>query len=106
MRKSFIYITNFSFVCCPFNYSLSKDNSNQMSKICPTCTSVCDLCQNGLYWKQDSRFGLYDVDLIQGTSTFDYTHTHKQTSIIFHVIFVAEFCQYLLAFPKYSESHL
>ena len=65
--------------------SYPKDNSNQMSKICPTCTSVCDLCQNNLYWQQDSRFGLYNVALIQGTYTFKHAHvnTHKKMHIVF-----------------------
>ena len=55
---------------CIFHYfHFPKDNSKQMSKLCPTCTSVCDLCPNGLYWEQDSRFGLYDAALVQGICT-------------------------------------
>ena len=55
--------------CILHYFHFQKDNSKQMSKLCPTCTSVCDLCPNGLYWEQDSRFGLYDAALVQGICT-------------------------------------
>ena len=42
------------------------DNPIQMTKICPTCTSVCDLCRNGFFWRQDSSLGLVDVNIIGG----------------------------------------
>ena len=77
-----------------------------MSKICPTCTSVCDLCQNGLYWEQDSRFGLYNVAIIQGTYTCkNYTHTKYRHKDCFAYCFY-RFCQWILPFHKYSESWL
>jgi hypothetical protein len=28
---------------------------------------VCDLCSNGLYWRQDSQYNLINVDIVKGT---------------------------------------
>ena len=47
------------------------DNPIQMTKICPTCTSVCDLCRNGFFWRQDSSLGLLDVNIIGGRLRLD-----------------------------------
>ena len=47
------------------------DNPIQMTKICPTCTSVCDLCRNGFFWRQDSSLGLLDVNIIGGRNRLD-----------------------------------
>ncbi|XP_059090756.1 voltage-dependent calcium channel subunit alpha-2/delta-2-like isoform X2 [Tigriopus californicus] len=40
-------------------------NPIQMTKICPTCTSVCDLCQNNLFWRQESRFAIQETYIIR-----------------------------------------
>ena len=40
----------------------------QMTKVCHTCTPVCDLCKNNLYWRRDSALGITDAPLVKGSS--------------------------------------
>ena len=73
-------------VIVPLLLSVFIDNSNQMAKICPTCVSVCDLCRNSLFWEQDSRFGLYEMAIVQGTR---YIPTVMSKYGCFNFIFVS-----------------
>ncbi|XP_040580279.1 voltage-dependent calcium channel subunit alpha-2/delta-2 isoform X4 [Lepeophtheirus salmonis] len=43
-------------------------NSNQMSRICIDCISVCDLCDNGMFWQDhSSNLGVVqDPDILNG----------------------------------------
>lgn len=44
----------------------------QMTKVCPDCTSVCDLCRNNLYWRRDSALGITDAPLVKGRTASLY----------------------------------
>ena len=55
------------FFLCVCYYHV--DNSMQMTKVCPHCVSICDLCQNNLYWRQDSTLGVKDVPLVKGRAS-------------------------------------